>query len=116
MPDGLQSMGLQRVGHDWATKHSRWHNEEYQYWLWHILSEGEKGIYILWICFPISKVEITSSHYLLGRINKITCEVGITLQMDFAYSTPFFHLNIYNYNSLTSDTDFEFQVDYKVNF
>ena len=61
-------------------------------------------------------MEITSSHYLLGRINKITCEVGITLQMDFAYSTPFFHLNIYNYNSLTSDADFEFQVDYKVNF
>ena len=63
-------------------------------------------------------MEITSSHYLLGRINKITCEVGITLQMDFAYSTPFFHLNIYlyNYNSLTSDTDFEFQVDNKVNF
>ena len=56
--------------------------------------------------------------YLLRRIKKITCEVGITLQMDFAYSTPFFHLNIYlyNYNSLTSDTDFEFQVDNKVNF
>ena len=36
--------------------------------------------------------------------------------MDLAYSTPFFHLNIYNYNSLTSDTDFEFQVDYKANF
>ena len=32
------------------------------------------------------------------------------------YFTPFFHLNIYlySYNSLTSDTDFEFQVDYKV--
>ena len=115
VPDGLQSLGSQRVRHDWATNHSTWHNSEYQYWLWHILSEGEKGIYILWICFPISKVEITSSHYLLGRINKITCEVGITLQMDLAYS-PFFHLNIYNYNSLTSDTDFEFQVEYKVNF
>lgn len=38
--------------------------------------------------------------------------------MDLAYSTPFFHLNIYlyNYNSLTSDTDFEFQLDYKANF
>ena len=45
-------------------------------------------------------------------------EVGITLQMDMAYFTPFFHLNIYlySYNSLTSDTDFEFQVDYKVHF
>jgi len=36
--------------------------------------------------------------------------------MDLAYSTPIFHLNIYNYNSLTSDTEFEFQVGYNVNF
>ena len=26
------------------------------------LCEGEKGIYILWICFPISKMEITILH------------------------------------------------------
>ena len=36
--------------------------------------------------------------------------------MDLVYSTPIFHLNIYLYNSLTSDIDFEFQVGYKVNF
>ena len=36
--------------------------------------------------------------YLLWRINKITCAIGITLQMDLAYSTPFFHLNIDLYN------------------
>ena len=27
--------GSKRVGHGWATKHSTWHNLEYQYWLWH---------------------------------------------------------------------------------
>lgn len=38
--------------------------------------------------------------------------------MDMAYFTPFFHLNtyLYSYNSLTSDTDFEFQVDQKGTF
>ena len=74
-------------------------------------SFGSVTLFLKWILQVYTK-------YLLWRINKITCEVGITLQMDLAYSTPFFHLNIYlyNYNSLTSDTDFEFQVDYKVNF
>ena len=27
-PGGLQSMGLQRVGHDWVTKHAHTHTEE----------------------------------------------------------------------------------------
>ena len=30
-PGGLQSLGLQRIGHDWATKHSTQHMTELSY-------------------------------------------------------------------------------------
>ena len=37
-PDGLQSMGLQRAGHDWATEHARnGENQRHK-----ILEEGER--------------------------------------------------------------------------
>ena len=37
-PDGLQSMGLQRAGHNWATEHARnGENQRHK-----ILEEGER--------------------------------------------------------------------------
>ena len=55
-PGGLQSMVLQRVGHDWSTKHNSQHNKcsirsEYlTYWIWKRRWKSFSEIF-LWLMF-----------------------------------------------------------------
>ena len=39
-PGGLQSVGLQRVGHDWATKHNNTTSPQQEMWVWSLDQEG----------------------------------------------------------------------------
>ena len=57
-PGGLQSKGLQRVGHDWATSFShRWHHPNGTQWreTKEPLDEGERGEWKSWLKTQHSK-------------------------------------------------------------
>ena len=61
VPDGLQSMGRNESGTTKRLSTARDITKSMDSGC-DTVCEGEKGIYILWICFPISKMEITSLH------------------------------------------------------
>ena len=61
VPDGLQSMGLKESDTTERLSTARDITKSMDTGC-DTVCEGEKGIYILWICFPISKMEITSLH------------------------------------------------------
>ena len=75
-PGGLNSMGSQRVGHDWATSLShRWHYPNGRKWRGpkETLDEGEKGEWKGWLKTQHSKNkdhDIWSYHFTVNRWGK----------------------------------------------